>query len=205
MERVSLAALDDESLDESRERKRLGPALGSTDVALDRYRIAPGEALPGGLHAHLHQEEVFFILEGTATFETYSPGGARPRGNAGGQAGALVTVATGEAIRFAPGEFQSGRNEGEETLVVLAIGAPRDSTQVRIPLPCPACAARGLRLDDAEDGIRLTCRACAASHVPGPCPDCGGEDIQATLGPDARPVAGCRDCGATFETPPVRD
>jgi uncharacterized cupin superfamily protein len=48
---------------------RLSAALDATSVAINRYRLAPGEEFPGGLHAHADQEEVFVVLEGEATFD----------------------------------------------------------------------------------------------------------------------------------------
>lgn len=46
------------------ERQRLGAAAGSRDVGLSRYRIAPGcRAMP--LHAHVDEEEIFFVLAGS--------------------------------------------------------------------------------------------------------------------------------------------
>jgi uncharacterized cupin superfamily protein len=106
-------------------RRDLSDPLGTTDVAINHYRLAPGERFPGGLHTHMDQEEVFFVLEGEATYETID---------------GEVTVREGEAIRFAPGEFQSGKNASDRELVVCAMGAPRDSEDIRIPVRCPECA-----------------------------------------------------------------
>ncbi len=170
-------------------RRKLSDPLGTTDLALNYYRLAPGEALPGGLHAHGDQEEVFVVLEGEATFETYTPPEV-----------AEVTVAEGEAIRFAPGEFQSGRNDAERELVILAMGAPRDSEDVRFPLQCPDCGHGEMRLRTAEGEPTLVCSDCGTERVPRDCPDCGHE-LRAALG-ETEPIVVCSNCGAEFENPP---
>lgn len=194
MERAS--ASDPPAGGERADRTDLGDALGTTDVSLVRYRLAPGEGLPSGLHAHADQEEVFLVRAGTVTFEHYVPGDPPTAGS--------VTVEAGEAVRFPPGEYQSGRNAGEEPCVVLALGAPRDTEAVRLPLPCPDCGHPELRLD-TDGGVAFACPGCGAEHVPAPCPDCGGEDLGATLDEGATPVAECADCGAQYREPPVRE
>jgi uncharacterized cupin superfamily protein len=215
------------------DRRALSDRLGTTSVAIVRYRLAPGEALPGGLHAHRDQEEVFVVISGTATFETLAEPGDRSAG--GGWTGREVDVGAGEAIRFAPGEFQSGRNAADEDdtddgpdddLVVLAIGAPRETDDVRVPLDCPACGHGELRVEtggdggdgdsdgesdenenEDEDGLALDCPACGAGHVPAACPDYGHADLRATLDLDAdgAVVVACRDCGGVFDEPPLRN
>ena len=174
-------ALGDERL------RRLSPSLDATNVAINRYRLAPGEGFPGGLHAHVDQEEVFVVLEGEATFETME---------------GSVTVASGEAIRFAPGTYQSGRNDDDRPLVALALGAPRDTEDVRIPFACPDCEHGSLRLA-TEGTLTFVCPDCAAEHVPTPCPTCDSDDLQATLSEPQQPVVTCRGCGATFDRPPI--
>lgn len=184
-----VADIDATAVGEQSRRWRFAPALDATGVALNRYRIAPGDGFPGGLHAHADQAELFVVLDGEATFETLS---------------GTVTVGAGEAVRFAPGEFQSGYNAGETDLVALVLGAPRESDDVRIPFACPDCAATELRVVTTEGGVAFECPECDAEHVPSDCPDCGGDDLRATLGSDGDPVAGCRDCGAEFDSPPLR-
>jgi mannose-6-phosphate isomerase-like protein (cupin superfamily) len=213
MERVSLDSVPTEPLAESSDRVALAPALGAEAVAINRYRIAPGEGFPGGLHAHGDQEEGFVVLAGTATFETYpplddvgpSPAGGNGTDESGGGAGEICRVEAGEAVRFAPGEFQSGRNDGDELLVALALGAPAESVDVRLPVPCPTCGDRGLRLETGAEAPTLHCPACEADSEPADCPDCGADDLRATLGPADTPVVGCRACGSRYETPPTRD
>ncbi|MFC7070686.1 cupin domain-containing protein [Halobaculum lipolyticum] len=166
---------------------RLGDALDAEHVAVNRYRIPPGEGFPGGLHAHADQEEVFVVVAGAARFETLD---------------GAVRVGAGEAIRFAPGEFQTGENAGEDDLVAVALGAPRGSDDVRVPAACPACGGGSLRLDtDGEP--TFACPHCDAEHVPAPCPDCGCDALAFATDERDDPVVECGDCGARFDHPPL--
>ncbi|MFC6724995.1 cupin domain-containing protein [Halobium palmae] len=97
MERVSAADVEEDSF-AGVTVSRLSDPLGTEDLAINHYRLAPGESFSAGMHTHLDQEEVFYVVEGTATFET--------------EAGE-VDVAAGEAVRFAPGDYQTGRNDAE--------------------------------------------------------------------------------------------
>lgn len=155
--------------DLSRDRRDLTDPLDAANVAVSRYVLDPGERFSGSLHAHADQEEVFLVLEGTATFETAAGDDAagEPDGNT-----TDVEVAAGEAIRFAPGEFQVGRNAGDEPVVAFALGAPRDSEDVRISripvlddrdVSCPECGRGDMRIAREDDPD--------ADFV---CPDCGG-------------------------------
>lgn len=125
----------------------LGDPLGTDDVAVNFYRLEPGEGFSGGMHAHLDQEEVFVVVEGEATFETTDD---------------EVTVGPREAIRFAPGEYQTGRNEGDTEVVALALGAPKESTEIRVPTACRECGNDTLAAEPSEDGIRFVCPECGA-------------------------------------------
>lgn len=200
MERVALDDVEPDAVADGAERRALAEPLGTTGVAINRYRLEPGEALPGGLHAHGDQEEVFLVLDGEATFETYGL-----RGGAEHVVDGEVTVRAGEAIRFAPGEFQSGRNGSNVDLVVLAIGAPRNGEDVRLPAACPDCGHGNLRLDTDGSGVAFVCPDCGGERVPAPCPDCGGDDLHISLGDGGEPVVVCRDCDAEFSEPPLRD
>ena len=134
----------------STERRPLGRALGTERLAINYYELAPGETVGFGYHKHDDQEEVFYVIEGTATFET---------------ADGDVDVAADEAIRFAPGEWQLGRNDGDETLVLLGLGAPADSGGADMRRECPDCGERTPnRIESAEDGqaVVTVCEACGA-------------------------------------------
>lgn len=109
------------------DRRDVSGAIGATDFVLRYYELAPGEGFSGGFHTHTDQEEAFYVLEGTATFDTED-----------GEA--AVTVGAGEAVRFAPGEFQHGYNDSGDRVRALAFGAPpgMDGT-----VGCFVCAACG--------------------------------------------------------------
>ncbi|WP_265108958.1 cupin domain-containing protein [Halosolutus halophilus] len=161
MEHVSIDEIDPEPYENAwqSDRRALSDPLNATNLAITRYALEPGERFSGSVHAHADQEEVFVVLEGTATFET--------------RAGD-VTVEKDEAIRFAPGEFQSGYNDGEADLVALAIGAPRETEDVRIDripvlddrdVACPDCGHDSMRIPDESDS-GLVCPACGAELDP---------------------------------------
>lgn len=187
MNRVALSEVDSDLRGEI-ERRRLSEPLETTTITLNHYRIPPGGGLPGGLHAHMDQEELFFVVRGAATFETFE---------------GEITVEADSAIRFEPGEFQSGRNATEEWLVVLAIGAPRESEDVRIPFGCPACGHEDLRL--STDGeLAFVCPVCSHTQIPETvCPACGQGDLRVTLDGDHQPMVACSACDAEFESPPL--
>jgi uncharacterized cupin superfamily protein len=132
-------------------KRPLSDALGATNLALNRYELAPGDSFAYGYHRHSDQEEVFVIERGTVTFET--------------EAGD-VPVGAGEAVRFAPGEFQQGVNRGDERVVALAIGAPSDAGDVEIRRHCPACGERTpTTVESADSGTAKITR----------CLECGTE------------------------------
>ncbi len=189
MRRVVIETAEPTTIGTASERHGLSEPLGTTDVAINHYDLAAGESLPGGLHTHIDQEEIFVILEGSVTFETLD---------------GEMTVHEGEVVRFEPGEYQSGRNDADSNAVLLALGAPRETTDMRIPLGCPDCGHRNLRLE-TDDGLTFDCPGCGSEHVPRDCPACGHDELRVTLDEAGQPVAACRDCGAEYETPPVQD
>jgi uncharacterized cupin superfamily protein len=191
MERVALEDVDPTAFGDGVLRRQLSEPLRTEAVAVNHYRVPPGEELPSGLHTHCDQEELFLVLAGEAAFETLQAG--------------VVTVEAGAAIRFAPGDYQSGLNDGDVELELVAIGAPKQTVDTRIPFRCPACGGQGLRLDSGPDGLAFICPECGAVHQPAPCPACGADDLRATLNESAAPVAACRDCGASYDAPPLED
>ena len=210
MQRISIEQTDPATGDVF-DRRRLSESLDASALVITHYRVAPGEGLPAGLHAHADQEEVFVVLEGTATYEVFDvetdsylleDSALLDDSNDGPLAGELV-VETGETVQLAPGEFQSGRNDGDEELRLLALGAPPESEDVRIPVDCPECDHEDLRLDVGETELTVVCPGCGAERVPADCPDCSGTDLRMTLGEETEPVAACAACGVTFDRPPV--
>ncbi|MFB6176944.1 MAG: cupin domain-containing protein, partial [Halobaculum sp.] len=149
MEHVAIDDVDAGAFGRDIDRRGLTEPLGTSDLAINHYRLDPGERLSGGMHAHMDQEEVFVVLDGEATFET-------PDGD--------VTVGANEAVRFAPGEFQSGTNESDSELRVLALGAPRDSEDVRVPRECSDCGHENMRAVPGDDGFKFVCPECGAEE-----------------------------------------
>ena len=189
MEKVDIRNVAAHAVAEDSARRGLSEPLETTDIALNHYRLAPGEGFPGGLHAHMDQEEVFVVLNGEATFETLD---------------GEVTVGEREAIRFSPGEFQSGKNNADRELVVVAIGGPRDTEDIRIPVACPDCEHDTLRFQTRDDELTFVCPDCDAEHVPRNCPECGSPDLHITLDETTHTVVVCQGCGVEFETPPLQ-
>ncbi|WP_254272991.1 cupin domain-containing protein [Haloarcula marina] len=131
-------------------KRSLSSALDTTELAMNYYELAPGETFGLGYHRHPEQEEVFYVQSGTATFETEDGD---------------VTVEAGEAVRFAPGEWQLGRNDGDERVVALALGAPREANDTEMVRECPDCGERTrqrVALTDDRDALLTYCTACDA-------------------------------------------
>jgi len=128
----------------------LTDALGLEEFAMNYYELAPGDSFAYAYHRHEIQEEVFVVLEGTATFETEDGD---------------VAVGAGEAVRFGPGEFQRGWNRGDGRVVALALGAPLEYGGGETLRDCPDCGEMtDQSIERAEDGdARVTyCEACGA-------------------------------------------
>ncbi|WP_231186953.1 cupin domain-containing protein [Haladaptatus sp. DYF46] len=128
--------------------KPLAGDLETDGLAINYFERAPGEHIGDCYHRHLEQEEVFYVLSGTATFETEDGD---------------VEVGTGELIRFAPGEWQQGRNGGDDRLVVLALGAPRDDEPMDLRRTCPSCEERTPAVPEEGNGeVVFHCEVCGA-------------------------------------------
>lgn len=147
METVTIEEIEASEMGEA-DVRNVADALGTTDLAMNRFRLEPGGSFTSGMHAHLDQEEVFYVIEGTATFET-------PEGT--------HEIEAGEAVRFAPGEYQQGRNESDAELSALALGAPKESTELRVPTDCPECEeSDAMAVNMGEEGMTLECPECGA-------------------------------------------
>ncbi|GGM59233.1 putative cupin superfamily protein [Halarchaeum rubridurum] len=139
------------------QHSRMGPAstiyaltdaLGASDLALNYYELAPGESTAYGYHSHAKQEEVFYVQSGELTFRT---------------ADGDVTVAAGELVRFGPGEFQRSRNTGDDTAVVLAMGAPQDAGETVTRRECEECGGettQSIELAEDGDAVLVRCDEC---------------------------------------------
>lgn len=155
MDRVTIDAVDS-YMGPAAVKRPLTDALGATDLALNYYELAPGDSFAFGIHAHDAQEEVFHVQAGTVTFETGDP----TTGDTD-----TVTVEAGEAIRFGPGEFQRGTNEGETRVVALAIGSPQDSGGTTIYRVCPDCGdytEATIEMTEDRTALVTRCEACGA-------------------------------------------
>ena len=131
--------------------KPLTDALGCTDHAVNYYELAPGDSFAFAYHSHDVQEEVFVVLEGTATFET-------EEGD--------VEVGPGEAIRFAPGERQRGWNRGDDRVRAVALGAPLAYEGGERLVDCPDCEERTTHdivfVEDEEHARAVVCTDCGS-------------------------------------------
>jgi len=126
-------------------QKHLTNPLELADMALNYYELEPGESFSGGLHTHMNQEEIFYVIEGTATFDT-------PEDS--------HEVGANEIVRFAPGEYQEGKNESDGRVRALALGAPQEAGETRTALPCSECGADYHTAEVTDDGVILTCPDC---------------------------------------------
>lgn len=63
----------------------------------------------------------------------------------------------GEVVRFAPGEYQTGANEGGKPVEAAALGASKGSEGVRVPGPCGDCGAASLQLDFGPGQNSMRC------------------------------------------------
>jgi len=131
--------------------RRLTDPLGTEHLAINYYELEPGDSFAFAYHSHESQEEVFYVIEGVATFETE----ASP-----------VEVTAGELLRFGPGELQRGWNRGEATVRALALGAPLEYGTAPKLRDCPACGER------TENELE---RATDEEAVVALCTDCGAE------------------------------
>ncbi|MFB6269131.1 MAG: cupin domain-containing protein, partial [Halobacterium sp.] len=95
----------------------------------------------------------FYVLAGTATFAV-------------GEDREEVVVDAGQLIRFPPGEFQSGYNDGDEPVRALAVGAPgarHEWSELESLAPCAECGeetSHAVRPPDEEGVMQLVCNEC---------------------------------------------
>lgn len=132
-------------------KRPLGEALGTDEMAINYYELAPGESFAFGYHAHEGQEEVFYVIEGEATFET---------------ADGDLTVGPDQALYVEPGEFQRGVNETDGRVRAIAIGSPAEMEETTILRACDDCGER------TEQEIEPTADRDALVTI---CVDCGTE------------------------------
>lgn len=146
-------------------RKPLARAVEGMGFACTYLELEPGESFSGGLHTHTDQEELFLILEGTATFETAAGPGAERE---------TVDVGPHEAIHFeAEGPFQQGRNGTDSVVRGFAVGVPgsrHEWTGTEALADCPDCGQERVfefgeptgedrRMPDPTD-LTMACSVC---------------------------------------------
>lgn len=154
MERVAIDELEPATTEGGAERRSLTAALGAEDLSVNWYELDPGDRQARSVHAHTDQEELFVVVDGTVTFERKDDD---------------VVVAAGEAVRFGPGEFQSGHNAGDEPATVLGLGAPRNGGDLLIArvagvgdVGCPDCPRDDMRLRPMSADADVDCPDCGA-------------------------------------------
>jgi len=139
-------------------RRPVSDALGTEHFAMNYFELQPGESFSGGMHTHHDQEEVFYVQEGTAKFETPDED---------------VVVGEGELVRFAPGDFQMGYNDPElgeedETVIGFALGAPgsmHDWDEIESLIYCQECDKETGHSTHLVEGpaFEMTCLECGNS------------------------------------------
>lgn len=159
MERVAIDDVDVQKnpLEVHSVRKPVSRVLGTEHVAMNYFELEPGESFSGGLHTHHDQEEIFYVMEGTATFLV-------------GLDRDEVEVDAGELIRFEPGEFQTGVNQGDERVVGWAVGAPgagHDWDELDSVVDCRECGEETPHATTLTDEGRFsfTCNQCGNSFT----------------------------------------
>jgi len=138
----------DNSIQPAAVMRQLTEPLGLTDVAINFYELEPGDSLAFAYHDHEIQEEIFYVQEGTVTFETES---------------GPVEVGAGEIVRFGREEFQRGWNREDDRAIVLALGAPLEYGRQHKLRYCPSCDAETdneLARADDEDAVVARCKDC---------------------------------------------
>lgn len=83
-----------------------------------------------------------------------------------------VAVEAGEVIRFPPGEFQTGSNEGDERVIGFALGAPgasHDFERLESVIPCRECGEETVHSTNltADGEFEFTCTECETTFATG--------------------------------------
>jgi len=153
MEQISLDDIANIPNRPSDTARNVASALDTTDVGIRYYELEPGELVGRTYHRHMDQEEIFHVTSGAVTFEIGGENGPTDE----------IVVEVGDWIRFAPGDWQRGRNRGETRATVIGIGAPKGmsldaATRLRHCPDCDAWTEQDITTD-AGEGVS-TCRDC---------------------------------------------
>lgn len=127
-------------------RKPLSRAIEEMGFAMVYFELEPGESFSGGLHTHHDQEELFYIIEGTATFQAKDQPGADPETH---------EVGPNEVIHFEKGgPYQSGGNESDERVVAIALGISKSRhgwADTKVLFDCSDCDTETVHDMEADD------------------------------------------------------
>lgn len=126
MKRISIEDIEPVA-DSATIKRPITNVLEAANVAINYYELGPGDSFAYGYHKHEGQEEIFIIQSGTVTFETENR---------------ELEVGEGEIIRFAPGEYQQGKNRGDDRVEAIALGAPQETGESEILRYCENCDKR---------------------------------------------------------------
>lgn len=146
----------------TRHKKEVDEVVGATEFGFNLYTAEPGEQLPWGRHYHPDHEELFYVTNGQISVET-------PDGE--------FLVGAGEAFFVPRGAPQKAVAVGEESIEVVAVGAPKADDRAVIREECPSCGKTTGREYESIDseGRRTIVLTCAA---------CGTEVLRFGAGPD---------------------
>lgn len=129
-------------------------ALGAENLSLGYYELEPDdEFLFGGIYRYEKREEVFYVQQGSITFETEDR---------------TVEAVSGDVVRFAPDEWKGGTNTGTERAVMLQLGAPQERGERTYLRECPDCGERtpqDFELTEARDYFISYCGECGTELV----------------------------------------
>lgn len=148
MEKVQIDELE-QFMGAASEWRPIHGDLGTENVSLNYYELDTDSSfLFGGTYRYETQEEVFYVQQGTVTFETENGD---------------IEAEAGEVVRFAPNEWKGGTNTGPERAVVLQMGAPQDRGERAYLRECPECGERtpqDFELTEARDFFIAHCAEC---------------------------------------------
>ncbi|QCC49735.1 hypothetical protein DV733_00175 [Halapricum salinum] len=80
---------------------------------------------------------------------------------------------------------------------MLALGAPRETTEFRVPVPCPDCSHPKTKPELREVTEVLVRPDCESASV-AVCSECGQASLGTTV-VECSIVSKCRDCGSVSE------
>lgn len=169
MEKVSVTDIDTvpHLMGVNSERRPVSRTIDDMGFAMVIFELEPGEAFSGAPHKHLDQEELFYILEGTATWTTKDEPGDDPE---------TTEVGPNEIIHFpADDRYQNGTNQSDSIVRGITIGSPGDRHEWKQALglaDCPECRRETehtfVPTEDAAD-IRMP----SADEMVIECTECG--------------------------------